>query len=144
METDVEQTYFMKALSRWRESCLFYFKFDLLLVAAVVTVLSFFKIEGEAALEAAFEYKTTLHCLIALLIYAFLFEATITNTSNSPSLAELLANERSKFWMYFFFKWAYMLQVLAHVSLLIFALGFASGYVESYVECEAGIAKCGT
>ncbi|RUO29715.1 hypothetical protein CWE12_07015 [Aliidiomarina sedimenti] len=134
MEVETKQASFISALSRWRDSCLFYFKFDMVLIAAVAAIVSFFKIEGEAVLGLAADHKVALHYLIALLIYALLFEAAITNTCNRPNLSAVLSNERNKFWLYLGFKWAYVFQVIAHAGLLIFSLGYATGYVESFMR----------
>jgi hypothetical protein len=135
---------FIEALARWRESCVFYFKFDLALIAAVAAIVSFFRIEGDAVFQAASEYKLALHYLIAMLVYALVLEMNITNTCNRKDLAQLLSDERRSVWMYRGFKWAYMLQVLGHVGLLVFAIGFASGYVDGFMECGTDTSRCGT
>lgn len=144
MEDRSETSTFISALSRWRESCVFYFKFDLALIAAVAAIVSFFKIEGDAILLAASQYKVALHYLIALLIYALIYEMNITNTCNHKDLILLLSDEKKKVWMYRGFKWAYGLQVLAHVVLLVLALGYASGYVDCFSEYNNGVSGCGT
>lgn len=137
MEDRSEPSMFIEALTRWRESCVFYFKFDLALIAAVATIVSFFKVEGDAIIQAAAQYKIVLHYLIALLIYALMYELNVTNTCNRKDLMLLLNEEKKRAWMYRGFKWAYGLQVLAHVGLLAYALGFASGYVDSVTEHSA-------
>lgn len=134
MEIEMKQVSFIAALSRWRESCLFYFKFDMVLIAAVAAIVSFFKVEGEAVFGLAANYKVALHYLIALLLYALIFEATITNACNRRNLSTVLSNERNEFWLYLGFKWAYAIQVIAHAGLLIFALGYATGYVERFMK----------
>ena len=144
MEDCSEPDMFIGALARWRESCVFYFKFDLALIAAVAAAVSFFKIEGDAVILVAAQYKAALFYLIALVIYALVYEMTITNTSNRKDLTLLLSGEKKRTWMYLGFKWAYELQATAHVGLLIFALGFASGYVDSFTECGTAVSGCGT
>ncbi|GAA4788406.1 hypothetical protein GCM10023307_11820 [Lysobacter hankyongensis] len=104
------------------------------MIAAVAAIVSFFKIEGDAIFHATSQYKVFLHYLIALLIYALVYEMNITNTCNRNDLMQLLSEEKKRVWMYRGFKWAYGLQALAHIGLLIFALGFVSGYVDGYME----------
>ena len=144
MEESSEPKQFLEALARWRESCIFYFKFDLALIAAVAAMVSFFKLEGDDLLRTAAEYKVALHCLVALLIYAIVFEACITNTSNRKDIALALDDENKRVWIYRWFKWGYELQVLAHALLLVFSLGYASGFVDSFMVCRTGVPGCGT
>jgi len=144
MEDLIEPRMFIGALARWRDGCVFYFKFDLALIAAVAAIVSFLKIEGDAIIAAASQYKAALHYLIALLIYALIYEMNITSTCNRKDLMLLLSEERKRVWMYRVFKWAYKLQVFAHIGLLAWALGYASGYVDSFIECRTGASGCGT
>src|SRR5690606_36191412 len=113
-----------EALNRWRDSCLFYFKFDLALIAALAAMVSFFRLEDDNLLLAAGEYKLFLQFLAALLLYALIFEAFITNTSNREDIEFILGNERKRTLMYRMFKWAYELQVFGHILLLSLPIGY--------------------
>jgi hypothetical protein len=144
MESIGNIEHFLASLSRWRDSCIFYFKFDLALIAAAAALVSFFRLEGTALLTAAFQYKFAIHYLVVLLVYAIFFEINITSTSNRIDLETILGNPVWRARMYGAFKWAYGIQVFAHVVLLSLVLGFVSGYVDGFMSCRAGSHACGS
>lgn len=142
--TDMDEpNYMLAALSRWRASCIFYFKFDLALVAATAAMISFFNIHGTNLVATAYEYKFILYSLILLIVYALFYELNITNTCNRRDLQQLLSNSKHRKIIYRLFSWGYTIQVLAHVILLVGALGFAGGYVDGFMAaCHASATKC--
>jgi sterol desaturase/sphingolipid hydroxylase (fatty acid hydroxylase superfamily) len=88
---------FDRALTRWRDSCIFYFKFDLAMVVASAAIVSFFKLEGAPLLEEAAEYQPVLRFLAYMIIYALVFEFAITTVRNLKDISTLIAHEqRSK------------------------------------------------
>lgn len=138
-----EPDHMLAALTRWRDSCIFYFKFDLALVAATAAMVSFFNIRGTNLIATAYEYKFILYSLISLIVYAFVYELYITNTCNRSDLGQLLSNSKHRKIIYRLFSWGYAIQVFAHVMLLVGALGFAGGYVDGFMAaCHASATKC--
>lgn len=143
MEESCEPKKFLDALARWREGCVFYFKFDLALFAFVAALVSFFKIEGYEIIAYVFQYKMLLHYLAMLIIYALLFELAITNTSNRKDLSQILEVEVKSNRIYRIFNRLYGIQVLAHAALVLFMLGYISGFVDAFADCITGNSACG-
>ncbi|MGU5708346.1 hypothetical protein [Aeromonas hydrophila] len=134
MDERKESIIFIDALSRWKESCVFYFKLDLALITAIAAILSYFKIEGDKIFQVASEYKLQLYVLIVLLIYTLFYEMIITNTSNRKDLALLLSDEKKRKWIYHGFTWAYAFLALSHIFLITYSFAYASGYVDVFME----------
>jgi|SRR6185437_7817225 len=133
----------LAALSRWRHSCILYFKFDLALIAAIAAMVSFFNLHGTDLVASAYQYKQTLYYLFALIIYACLYELCITSTSNRSDLAQLVVKARHRTLIYRACSLGYAVQVLAHIWLLVGAFGFAAGYVDGFMSaCHMVAGKC--
>ncbi len=134
MEDSKELTNLQQALSRWREGCLFYFKLDLAIFAAIAAVASYLKVEDSDLLLAAHEYKTSLLMLVALVVYALFFELYITHTSNRRDLPVRVQNEKWVQVAYAWLMWGYRVQVIGHVMFVVHAAAFFHGYSDSFAE----------
>ncbi|MGC1549093.1 MAG: hypothetical protein WA777_11245 [Rhodanobacter sp.] len=123
-----------QSLSLWRDSCLFYFKFDLALIASVAAAASFFKLEGNALIEQASQYESALQALIGLVIYAIAFEYSLTTVRNSRNVANFAGDEQKTRRLMRIFSLGYTVQVFTHAALLAGALGYASGFVDAFMS----------
>ena len=121
------------ALARWRESCLFYFKFDLALVAAIAAAVSFFKLEGDSLLQQAAEYQLIIESIIILIIYAITLELAITTVRNDRTVVAWIGDEPGAKWLLRIFSLLYTIQATGHIMLIIYVFGFGSGYLNSFV-----------
>ena len=124
---------FQASLARWREGCLFYFKLDLALVIAIAALVSYFKMQSADILVAAHQYRLIKNIFMALIAYALLFQMLLTTTANISDLSNKLDDVRWSKVVSAIFKWAYILQTLAHLCLLFFASGFIAGYSDGFV-----------
>lgn len=143
MPDSVDTIQALEAIKRWRESCVFYFKFDLALIAAIAAAVSFFNIHGSVLIATASQYKVALIYVICLLVYALIYEWLITGIGNRVDLSNILLNQKSKVVMYRVLSWGYDIQVLLHLVLLAGALAFATGYVDGFMSaCNSVAGRC--
>ena len=77
---------FQAAVSRWRDGCIFYFKLDLALIAAIAAVASYLKLQSPELLTVTYEYRSVVNSVLALIVYALIFELSLTNTLNRRDL----------------------------------------------------------
>lgn len=134
MEDQYELSSFDESLARWRDSCLFYFKFDLAMIAAAAAIVSFFKLEGTALLKEAAEFRPVLQFLAWMLVYALFFELQITSVRNSTDLPVLIADVKKRTRILRVFSWGYTLQVLLHSLFVVGLLAYTSGYVDGFMS----------
>lgn len=134
MELHGELKLFCDSLQRWRDSCIFYFKFDLLLLAGMAATISYFKVEGDEVFILGYNYKVGIYFLLALFIYSIIFEAVLTSKLNSNNLSAQVANKKKQSRLYLMFHFIYFIQVLGHIALILGILAYSSGYVDAYVE----------
>lgn len=143
MTDTTEQGQVLANFERWRGSCIFYFKFDLALIAATAAAISFFNIHGLALIATASQYKATLIYLICLLMYALIYEWFITSVRNHGRIHALLSNDKSRILIHRILGFGYDIQVLAHLVLLAGALGYSTGYVNGFMSsCHMVAGKC--
>ena len=125
---------FQARLSRWRDGCLFFFKLDLVLIAAVAAVVSYLKLQDTELLVATYQYSFLVNVLAIFLAYALIFQLFLTDTANTFGPNEQLKHPPWPRRALVVCRWAYIVQTLAHVGLFIYAAGFLTGYAGGFVS----------
>ena len=72
-------------LSKFRESCIFYLKLDLGILAAVITFASAFQFTGREFIEQLSQHEMDLILLASLIVYALFYEYWLQLTGNTAS-----------------------------------------------------------
>jgi len=129
-----ELSEFHDSLTRWREACLFYFKLDLALVVAIGALLSYLKMQGSDILIAAYQYRLVINILAGFIAYALIFQMLLTDIANKRGLSSMLKDPRWSKTILIVFRYMYIVQTLAHLSLLLFVTGFISGSSDAFVS----------
>ena len=104
------------------------------MVVASAAIVSFFKLEGAPLLEEAAEYESVLLFLPYMIIYALVFEFTITTLRNLKNVSTLIAHEQRTKWIFRALSFGYALQVLAHIFFIVGLFSYASGYVDGFMS----------
>jgi hypothetical protein len=129
---------FQAALSRWRDGCIFYFKLDLALVAAIAAVASYLKLQSMELLTVTYEYRSVVNSLVALIVYALIFELSLTSTLNRRDLIDKVKSPRWLKTASAIFHWAYAIQTFAHVAFFTFASAYLLGYSDGFTRHMRG------
>jgi hypothetical protein len=129
---------FQAALARWREGNLFYFKLDLALVVALAALVSYFRMQSTDLMIAAHQYRYVQNILVAFIAYALVFQMLLMTTANIRDLSNKLEDARWSKVVSFVFEWAYILQTLAHLSLLFYVSSYIAGYTDGFVSHNKG------
>lgn len=137
VEFDVDELLkgFDEALDRWRDSCLFFFKFDVALAAGVAALASYLKLEGVELLLEIHENRWLLLILSWLILYAIAFEWILTSTRVSIRLTVKEKTTRDSVRVRGrIFAVLFAAQVLGHLLLATGAIAYVRGASDSVAE----------
>ena len=119
-----------KLLIRYREACLFLIKSDGVALAALGTLASVFKLDGDRALEAAASITWVFRGLGFLLVASLSTWAIFVMTSVGTNAKRNVV----AFWMC---NALFAVLVLAHTGTISYSLGYLVGFLEHFT-----VGKC--
>ena len=123
-------------LSRIRESCIFYLKLDLAMLAAIATIASVLKLDGTGLMMLLTRHRQELNILAGLIIFAVIFELALLYTRTNLLSPRTTSGVQQI--VVSAFSYAYAVQVLGHIFLIVGLFSYLAGVL----NCLSDVAKC--
>lgn len=126
---------FDEALEKWRESCLFYFKFDVALAAGIAALASYLKLDGVELLMEIATNRWLLLTLSLLILYAIAFEWLLTSARVRLRLSDQGGVTKSSVRIRgIIFATMFAIQVAGHLLLALSVIAYVTGASDAIAE----------